>query len=76
MSPHRTDPYFCIVALPGQPVADLFVLQAADDAGALRQAAQAATGCSGWLAVEVFQGERPVGQLVADGSSAALAAAA
>lgn len=57
------DRYFCIVSLPGQPVADLCVLDARDDAAALRQAEAAAAGCPGWIRVEVFRGERRVGDL-------------
>lgn len=76
MSPHRPEPYFCILALPGQPVADLFVLQAADDGAALRQAEGAAAGCPGWLSIEVFQGERLVARLAPSAVAPVLATAA
>lgn len=59
----NSDPYFCIVALPDQPVADLCVIAARDDAAALSRAAEIARDWSGSARIEVFQGERPVGVL-------------
>jgi len=65
-----SDPYFCIVALPDQPVADLCVLSARDDASALRAAAEVARGWPVEARFDVFQGERPVGTL--DGAAPSL----
>ena len=58
-----SDPYFCIVVLPDQPVADLCVLDAAEDAGAMGAAAQVAREWPDYLRVEVYRGERRVGAL-------------
>ena len=73
-----SDPYFCIVALPDQPVADLCVLSARDDAAALRAAAEIARDWPGEAWIEVFQHERRVGVLgeVGGGGGARLPEAA
>jgi len=55
------DSYFCIVVLPDQPVADLCVLNAADDAGAMKAAARIAQAWPTARRVEVYRGERPLG---------------
>ena len=75
MSPNA-DPYFCIVTLPDQPVADVCVIAAADDAEALRRASEIAAAWPGWARVEVYQGERPVGVLRPPASEPALPRAA
>ncbi len=56
-----SDPYYCIVVLPHEPVADLCVLSARDDASALRAAADVARAWPAGARVEVYQGERRVG---------------
>ena len=76
MSPNRTEPYFCILALPAEPVADLFVLQAADDLAAVHLAERAAGTRPGWLSIEIFQGERAVTRLTSRAAGPDLATAA
>lgn len=58
-----SDPYFCIVALPDQPVADVCVLTAADDASAVARTGEIARAWPGWVRIEVYQGERRVVRL-------------
>ncbi len=72
-----SDPYFCIVALPDQPVADVCVLAAADDASAIARTAEIARAWPGWVRIEVFQGERRVVRLeTGDAAPASLPRAA
>lgn len=71
-----SDPYFCIVALPDQAVADLCVLSARDDAGALQAAAEVARGWPAEARIEIYQRERRVGVLEAAATAAVLPEAA
>ena len=71
MSRFSPDPHFCIVALPDQPVADLCVLDAADDAAALLRAAAFAHAWPDGAWAEVFRGERRVGVAQGNGARAA-----
>lgn len=57
------DSYFCIVSLPAEPVADLCVLDAADDGAALGKADEVALGWPVDATVSVYLGERLVGVL-------------
>jgi hypothetical protein len=70
------DSYFCIVVLPDQPVADLCVLDAADDAGAMKAAARIAEAWPTARRVEVYRGERALGVLAGADKTAPLPAAA
>lgn len=71
-----SDPYFCIVALPDQPVAELCVLSAADDAGAMKAAGEVARQWPEHLRIEVYRGERRVGAVHAAEDGHALPEAA
>lgn len=66
MSQTHAEPYFCIVALPEQPVADVCVLAAEDDASARRRAQEIAGAWPGWSRIELYQGERPITVLEAE----------
>lgn len=71
------DSYFCIVVLPDQPVADLCVLAAADDAAALAAAGGIARAWPAAGRVEVYHGERALGVISsADETPTALPVAA
>jgi len=50
--------YYCIVTLPFEPVAELCVLDAADDGDARRKARQTAAEWPVAACVPVYQGER------------------
>lgn len=52
------DSYFIIFQLPDQPVADILVLDAADDETALARAAEFGADWPLFARLEVFQGER------------------
>jgi hypothetical protein len=67
MSQSYRETYFCIVALPDQPVADVCVLAAGDDASAIRRAQEISCSWPGWLRIELYQGERPVAVLESEG---------
>jgi len=55
------DCYYCIVSTSEEPVADLCVLEARDDAMALARARAVAEQAAGWERVSVLAGERVVG---------------
>lgn len=55
------DCYYCIVSTSEEPVADLCVLEARDDAMALARAQAVAEQVAGWERVSVHAGERIVG---------------
>jgi hypothetical protein len=57
------DCYFCIVSLPEESVADLCVLNAADDGAAVRKAHEVAQGWPVDATVSVHHGERLVAVL-------------
>ena len=57
------DCYFCIVSLPFEEVADLCVLNAADDAEAVGKAHEVALSWPVEATVSVYQGERLVAVL-------------
>lgn len=57
------DPYYCIVDTAENEVADLCVLDAADDAEARHRARAAAENVPGWTQARVYAGERLVGCL-------------
>jgi len=57
------DSYYCIIGTAGDEVADLCVLDAADDQNALSRARAAAEGVAGWAQVRVYSGERLVGTI-------------
>ena len=70
------DSYFCIVVTPDQAVADLCVLDAADDSAALRAASEIARAWPAGGRVEVYRGERPLGVIAAAAAGAPLRQAA
>ncbi|SFS78152.1 hypothetical protein [Brevundimonas viscosa] len=70
------DSYFCIVVTPDEPVADLCVLDAVDDAAALRAASEIAHAWPAARRVEVYRGERPIGVISAATPDASLLEAA
>ncbi len=76
MSLIAPDPYYCIIALPEEPVADLCVLAAASDRDALHKAEEIARAWPGWSRVDVYQGERRVALLENSCSEPAFRAAA
>lgn len=55
------DCYYCIVSTNEEPVADLCVLEAGDDAMALARARGVAEQVPGWERASVYAGERVVG---------------
>lgn len=55
------DCYYCIVSTNEEPVADLCVLAAGDDAMALARARAMAEQVAGWERASVYAGERVVG---------------
>ena len=55
------DCYYCIVSTNEEPVADLCVLDARDDAMALARARAVAEQVAGWERLSVYAGERVVG---------------
>jgi len=57
------DPYYCIVGLPADPVADLCVLDARTDAEALRQARALARAWPAEATLRLHHGERLVAAL-------------
>lgn len=57
------DCYFCIIGTDEDAFADLYVLDARDDAEARTQARAAAEGVEGWIEVRVYDGERLVGTI-------------
>lgn len=70
------DCYYCIVRTNEEPVADLCVLEAADDAMALARARAVAEQVAGWERVSVYAGERSVGVVARAAEQAALPLAA
>ncbi|RZJ04595.1 MAG: hypothetical protein EON89_07170 [Brevundimonas sp.] len=60
------DCYFCIVSLPAESVADLCVIDAADDADALRTVQQMALDWPVLASLSLYRGERPVAVLTGD----------
>ncbi|WP_332657983.1 hypothetical protein [Brevundimonas sp.] len=60
------DCYFCIVSLPAESVADLWVINAADDAEALRKVQQMASDWPVSASLSLYCGERPVALLTGD----------
>lgn len=57
------DRYYCIVSTAEDPVAELSVLDARDDATALDRARAVAESVAGWARVSVHVGERVVGRV-------------
>lgn len=57
------DSWYCIVSLPADPVAELCVLDASDDADAVRKAHEIAACWPGAATLRVYRGERLVAAL-------------
>lgn len=70
------DAYFCIVITPDQPVADLCVLDAADDEAAMQAAEEIARAWPAARGIDVYRGERRVGTIGAASTPAPLKEAA
>lgn len=60
------DSYFCIVSLPADSVAELCVIDAKDDAEALRKAQRMAFDWPVSASLSLYRGERPVALLTGD----------
>jgi hypothetical protein len=60
------DCYFCIVSLPAESVAEVCVINAADDAEALRKVQQMALDWPVSASLSLYRGERPVAILTGD----------
>ena len=70
------DTYYCIVETAANEVADLCVLDAADDQAAHERARAAAEDVPGWTRVRLYAGERRVGTIERNAPSTALPLAA
>lgn len=60
------DSYFCIVSLPADPVADLYVLEARNDEAALREARRLVLDWPVTVTLHLYLGERLVDVVTAD----------